>query len=1253
MQQLKKVLDYFIEYEWEHRLANITLNKNNHINITREEAQNILSLQKRLINRKFDRIKNIVENINFVDLQKKEQVVKELEQLYKVEKIQDLNIEEILLQEYYKYSDNYSKDIKKVKEILQDNQVMVLFPILANGENKVPLICFEMQLIENSFQIQKYHLQIEALRIIIAAILGCEIPEVDIVMEDFQGFSRSLTALQSNDFFEIVNLVNEELKGKFLEYEFESIWTYKNYNRWAITEEIVLTMETFGDMIFPPFQDEISAVRCQCEEKAPVILEKYLFGNNERKSTEDINITFWDGSYTDKFGINEKQAKVVSAYQNTQLLAVNGPPGTGKTTVLKEIIADNIVKKTKRLLEIWNDPWQLIGVNNQQVYISPLNGECEYSMLIASTNNKAVDNIGVELLNELEYFSEVINESEKEYKGILCAKLGNVYNMDEFRSLILIPLINYLGTVSYDEEEAIDYVTKFRTIEEELHRYNDANSKYLYQREQVCGKLRKLKFFEGQINENEVIKTLTQIKENISCIQNKKQQRLKTIKELKELKNEYVQRVLELDSKLESICKRLNENQCCIQEIEKKSKYILVGKILERLSERKLGTKESINIETEKLVSDKEFLVKVKNQNKEDFEKAEKECKRQEEIFKICEEELKENMKKKEALENWIQLKESFLEVSQNYSNDLQWDDSVYKFNVCSEITVRRNHLFILSLKIMELYIKKHAWQIKFNLEKVYPDNWFQPFYRRNFEYDENYVQYIKAMWETIFLCFPVVTTTLHALDRKRFHMIHEIFDTLFIDEAGQALIHTVVGPLVRFRRAVVVGDVHQLEPIRKVRESSILERIDLPLQIKEKIDIEQNSVQNAADLGSEIYDILNQKEVGIVLEEHRRCENSIVQFSNQYVYDKCLKIVKKDEKKAFLGHNFCMVDIRGVKNNKNENISEVNACERIVKELIQIHGNEYKNKIGIITPYKGQERLLRKRLPDIGLGTVHVFQGQEKEVIIMSMVVDNSKKNSGIYFVGNKPNCLNVAFTRAKKQLILVGNYEACNESGNYLSLSMKCLRENGRLYSMYEADTINKEQVEEKHWKQFWNIMSCYKNAILSYQDVLKKYVRNGMILGAKNHHEFLEEMLLCFSKSVKIISPWITANVVNQNFLKYIQEIKKQCKTIKICFGHHKADYTLDEIDKIVNKDWSWEQKEKHIRAIEKLRNIIEADLQYQPPLHSKILIIDDEFMIITSHNWLSNSGKGENPKDEVGCLIYDKSAIEFINKRYKLN
>lgn len=199
-----------------------------------------------------------------------------------------------------------------------------------------------------------------------------------------------------------------------------------------------------------------------------------------------------------------------------------------------------------------------------------------------------------------------------------------------------------------------------------------------------------------------------------------------------------------------------------------------------------------------------------------------------------------------------------------------------------------------------------------------------------------------------------------------------------------------------------------------------------------------------------------------------------------------------------------------------------------------------------------------------------------------MSMVVDNSKQNSGTYFVGNKPNCLNVAFTRAKKQLILVGNYETCNESGNYLSLSTKCLRENGKLYSMYEANTMNKEQIEE---------------------------------------------MQLCFSKSLKIINPWITANVVNQNFLKYIQEIKKQCKTIKICFEHNKVNYNLDEIDKIVNRDWFWEQKEKHIRAIEELKNIIEADLQYKPLLYSKILIIDDEFMIITSHNWFSNSGKGE--------------------------
>lgn len=561
--------------------------------------------------------------------------------------------------------------------------------------------------------------------------------------------------------------------------------------------------------------------------------------------------------------------------------------------------------------------------------------------------------------------------------------------------------------------------------------------------------------------------------------------------------------------------------------------------------------------------------------------------------------------------------------------------------------------MFLLSVQIIELYIKKYAEQIRHNLDKVYPDRWFQPFYRRDFEYNADYEQYLKAMWETVFLCFPVVTTTLHAFDRKKFPMIQEMFDLLLIDEAGQALIHTAVGPLFRFRRAVVVGDIFQLEPIRNTVESSIIDGIELPIQIKENIEIEQNSVQHAADRGSEIFDELAQQKVGIVLQEHRRCESAIVQFSNQYVYDKCLKIVKQDEKKDFLGYNFCMVDVRGVKSRGNENISEVEVCRKIVEMLVQIYGKGCKKKIGIITPYKNQARLLKEKMPDIDSGTVHTFQGQEKDVILMSVVVDNTKRNSGAYFVGDKPNFLNVAFTRAKKQLILVGNYEACWEAQNYLSKAMKCLRKYGRLYSLYEPEIMEREQIEEQYLKQFWSIISECHGEKTDYQRVLNKYIKNGIIAGANMHHSFLKEILSGLPKSVKIISPWITASVVDQEFLHYVRKLKEQSKMVKICFGYHKTNYTLDELEKIVNTDCFGNQREDNKTAILELRNVLGEDLLYMPPLHSKILIIDDEFMIVTSYNWLSNSGKAREPRDEVGCLIFDKSAIGFVNERYGVN
>jgi superfamily I DNA and/or RNA helicase len=78
-------------------------------------------------------------------------------------------------------------------------------------------------------------------------------------------------------------------------------------------------------------------------------------------------------------------------------------------------------------------------------------------------------------------------------------------------------------------------------------------------------------------------------------------------------------------------------------------------------------------------------------------------------------------------------------------------------------------------------------------------------------------------------------------------------------------------------------------------------------------------------------------------------------------------------------------------------------------------------NQIGIITPYKEQQRLLAKTIGRTEcIGTVHSFQGQERDLIILDLVRANPRKEIGFT---RQPNQLNVALSRARQKLIIITN--------------------------------------------------------------------------------------------------------------------------------------------------------------------------------------------------------------------------------------
>src|SRR5699024_9409536 len=117
---------------------------------------------------------------------------------------------------------------------------------------------------------------------------------------------------------------------------------------------------------------------------------------------------------------------------------------------------------------------------------------------------------------------------------------------------------------------------------------------------------------------------------------------------------------------------------------------------------------------------------------------------------------------------------------------------------------------------------------------------------------------------------------------------------------------------------------------------------------------------------------------VGIILEEHRRCEAAIVSFSNQYVYGNRLTIVKKDDDKKLFGNNLIGIDVRGVQTVRNINKQEAIICKKIVEKMVERYGEEARKDIGIITPFRNQKIYLEKLIKGVTAGTVHTFQGQE-----------------------------------------------------------------------------------------------------------------------------------------------------------------------------------------------------------------------------------------------------------------------------------
>lgn len=251
------------------------------------------------------------------------------------------------------------------------------------------------------------------------------------------------------------------------------------------------------------------------------------------------------------------------------------------------------------------------------------------------------------------------------------------------------------------------------------------------------------------------------------------------------------------------------------------------------------------------------------------------------------------------------------------------------------------------------------------------------------------------------------------------------MFDVAIIDEASQCDIASCFPIMYRAKKTVVVGDDKQLPHLsflEKAKEQSFLSQYGIPDKYQLMWRFRTNSMFDLAD-----YYSMN----SVMLDEHFRSLPPIINFSNHEFYADRIRVMKKDSVDDNVLELVKVPDGK-VDMDATRNLPEIEALVKTLHEIIIEDERKNPDKpvsVGIISPFRAQVEQLKVSVPkvlsdymikkhQIEIGTAHTFQGDERDIILMSWAFANNSYPQSITFL-QKPNLFNVAITRARSKCI------------------------------------------------------------------------------------------------------------------------------------------------------------------------------------------------------------------------------------------
>lgn len=686
---------------------------------------------------------------------------------------------------------------------------------------------------------------------------------------------------------------------------------------------------------------------------------KPLLTNHINASTQHL------GQMGDQFPLSFSQRESLHhlfTLERGDILAINGPPGTGKTTLLHSVVANLWVKAALRE----KDPPVIVA---------------------ASHNNQAVTNV-------IESFNSSVKRWLPKIKSFGLYGPSQKRERKTTKYQTLNKFSSYTETEKYFHDAYNYFIRQYhkhfnqdtdslQVIADTLHKEIKAKTDIIHDGIQLYLELQSALSKIG--SEKQLIDRIVALSEDLSrCI----------------IKVERIENILE------GFIKHINTEPFWMTILS------FLPPIRFRVHMRNLEylTKFEINIAP----PDNKVILDYLNKLKDTQDKNIKELKT-------------ERKKKKRQLSYYQQIRTKYLNWCKIHSINPE--------NLLEELDSK--------MRYPAFELSTHYWEARWLIERKEEIS-------TSFKESKSRIKQ-KKKWRRYMKLTPCFVSTLQMLPKHFMAWegvdmpLYEFIDLLIIDEAGQVSSETAGASFALAQKALIVGDILQIEPVWDI--SSAIDRSNIKkfglAKTNEEIERFLDSGR-AASTGcvmkiAQDRSSYKKYERGMFLSEHRRCVPEIINYCNKLAYKGKLEPKRNSIENYILPH-MGYLHIKGFSETvmgSRRNNKEASIIVQWVLNNRKLIENYYKdnieNLLAVVTPFSKQTQALKKYFSQRGLkkitvGTVHALQGAERKIVIFSPVYGDNDTN---FFFDKNVNMLNVAVSRAKDSFLVFGNKTILRPSG------------------------------------------------------------------------------------------------------------------------------------------------------------------------------------------------------------------------------